>query len=241
MLKKGTIPPLREQFPAPWPAIWAWIYLTNIILGLVDPGSTTLMIIRVGGIFLCLAYAIKRFPKDHLLHLALLATSIADVFLAANNTAETGIFIFLIAQVLHLVRLDGGKRARTPLIIFCIIGVLALVGNLYFQNVQIIYVICGFYLATILMNIYFSYQWYIHNSENPRAFMALAGFILFLCCDTCTAISYLSLNHMFAAFFYAPANYFAWLFYYPSQILVSNSSKICKNAQKCAKIIPKGR
>lgn len=225
MSRKVTTPTLREQFPAPWPAIWAWIYLANLVLGFVSPNSTTLMVIRVGGIFLCLAYAVIRFPKDHLLHLALLATSIADVLLAANNTAEIGIFIFLIAQVIHLVRLDGGKRARTPLIIFCIIGILALIGNLYFQNVQIIYVICGFYLATILMNIYFSYQWYVHESENLRAFIALLGFALFLCCDICTAISYLSLNHMILALFYTPANYFAWLFYYPSQILVSNSSK----------------
>jgi len=235
MLNKGTIPSLREQFPAPWPAIWVWIYLTNIVLGLADPSSTTLMVIRVGGIFLCLAYTLKQFPKDHLLHLALLATSIADVFLAANNTAEAGILIFLIAQVLHLARLDGGKRARIPLIIFCIIGVLTLIGNLYFQDAQIIYIICGFYLATILMNIYFSYQWYIRNPESPRAFMSLAGFILFLCCDICTAISYLSLNHMFVSFFYAPANYLAWLFYYPSQILVSNSSKCAKTRKSVLK------
>lgn len=234
MLEKVTKSPLRAEFPTPWPAIWAWIYLANVILGLVNPGSTILMLIRVGGIFLCLAYSLIRFPKDHLLHLALLATSFADVCLAANNTAEIGIFIFLIAQVLHLVRLDGGKRARTPLIIFCAIGILALVGNLYFQNVEIIYVICGFYLATILMNVYFSYQWYLQDQKNPRAFMSLLGFVLFLCCDTCTAISYLSLNNMLSALFYAPANYLAWLFYYPSQILISNSTK-------CDKIIPKGR
>lgn len=235
MSKRGTTLSPHELFPAPWPAIWAWIYLTNIILGLVNPDSTTLMIIRVGGIFLCLAYALKRFSKDHLLHLALLATSIADVFLAADNTAETGIFIFLIAQILHLARLDGGKRARTPLVIFCIIGILGLIGNCYFQNTQTIYVICGFYLATLLMNIYFSYQWYIHSPENPHAFMSLLGFILFMCCDSCTAISYLSLNGMLAAFFYVPANYLAWVFYYPSQILVSNSSKSSQTRESVLK------
>lgn len=234
MLKKGTLSLLYQQFLAPWPAIWAWIYLANIILGLVNPSSTILMFIRLSGIFLCLAYSIIKFPKDHLLHLALLATSIADIVLAINNTAEIGIFIFLIAQVIHLIRLDGGKRARTPLIIFCAIGLLALIGNLYFGGIPIIYVICGFYLAAILLNIYFSYQWFIHDQTNPRAFMSLLGFILFMCCDTCTAMSYMSLNNMIYPFFYAPANYLAWIFYYPSQILVSNSSK-------CDKMISKGR
>lgn len=215
--------------------------MANIILGLVNPQSTILMFIRVGGIFLCLAYTIKYFPSDRLLHLALLATSVADVLLAINNTAETGIFVFLIAQVLHLIRLDGGKRARTPLIIFCVIGILALLGNLYFRDIQTIYIICGFYLATILMNIYFSYQWYAHSQTSPQAFMSLFGFVLFLCCDTCTAISYLSLNHMFAPFFYTPANYLAWIFYYPSQILISNSSKYPPNKGKYAKMFSKGR
>lgn len=224
---------LRTLFPAPWPAIWAWIYLTNIVLGLIEPNSTILMLTRISGIFLCLIYTIRQFSKDHLLHLALLTTSIADVFLAANNTATIGIFAFLITQIIHLVRLDGSQRARTPFLILCAIGALTLIGNFYFQNIQIIYVICGFYLAVILMNVYFSYQWYLHSPKNPHAFMALSGFILFLCCDICTAISYLALNNLFAAFFYVPANYLAWLFYYPSQILISNSTK-------CDKIIPKG-
>lgn len=240
MSKEKTLT-LRQHSLAPWPAIWTWIYITNVILGLASPNSTTLMIIRVGGIFLCFAYALQHFPKDHLLHLALFATSIADVFLAINHTGETGIFIFLIAQVIHLVRLDGEKRARTPVIIFCIIGIISLLGNLYFHNIQIIYVIVSFYVATILMNIYFSYRWYIHSQRNPRAFMSLIGFALFFCCDICTAISFLSLNHILMPYFHSPANYFAWFFYYPSQILISNSSKNHRNQIKCAKIIPKER
>lgn len=203
--------------------LWSTIFFVNLILGLIAPTSYPLMFIRVGGIFLCLIYAILRFPKDHLLQLALLMTCIADVFLAINNAAEIGIFAFLIAQIVHLTRLNG-PRARTPIIIFCFIIIIALLGNLTFHHLPNIYLLCGFYLAVIILNIYCSHRWYSSQPTNPYAFMAAIGFILFLACDTCTAISFLSTNHTLPTFFYTPANYLAWLFYYPSQVLISNSS-----------------
>lgn len=219
----------RPTFPAPWPTIWAWIFLCIVVLGLATPTSFTLTVIKIGGIFLCFVYALRLFPQDRLLQLALLLTFCADIILANNNTAEVGILIFLVAQILHTIRLEG-QNLLTQIVSFIVLAVAAMIVNLIWSLVPMIYLIVGFYIVAIITNVYISWRWWRQNPrfQNLHALCALLGFSLFLCCDACTGISYLSLNHMFPAFLYAPANFFAWFFYYPSQILVSNSSKYDK-------------
>lgn len=217
----------RGAFPAPWPAIWLWIFLAIVVLGIATPNNFTLTLIKIGGIFLCFIYTLRVFPKDHLLQLALLITFCADIILAINNTAEVGVLIFLIAQILHTIRLEG-KNYLTQIISFAGLAVVAIIVNLCCNIIPMMYLICGFYIVAICTNIYVSWCHQHQQPQNPRAICGLCGFILFLCCDACTGISYLSLNSLFPAFLYAPANFFAWFFYYPSQILVSNSSKYDK-------------
>ena len=136
---------LYRIFPAPWPAIWVWIMLTNVILGLFLPESFTLAIIRLSGIFLCLVYARQIFEKDLLLQVAILITFIADIILALNNTAEIGIIIFFIAQIIHAIRLNG-KQLEKLIIIFSITAFLTISISLFlpFSN---IYAICFFYCS----------------------------------------------------------------------------------------------
>ena len=129
-----------RKLPLVWPTVWAILYAADLILGLVAVDSLILTFTRVGGIFLCLVYAVIRFPRDHFLQLALLATSIADVLLAINNTAVSGVSVFLIAQLIHLVRL-GGKTVRTPLIIVSAIGLVTLGGTLYFRHLPLWFLI----------------------------------------------------------------------------------------------------
>ena len=223
----------RRAFPAPWPAIWAWIFLAIITLGIVTPGNSLLTTIKLGGILLCFVYATQVAPSDRLLQMALLVTFVADIILAINNTAEAGVIIFLLAQVIHAIRLEG-KNYITQIISFTTLALIAIILNYALQIVPAMYLICGFYIVAICTNIYVSWRWWRQDRTNLHAFCAMLGFFLFLCCDACTGASYLSLNNMFPAFVYAPANFFAWFFYYPSQILVSNSGK-------CAKICTKGR
>lgn len=223
----------REAFPAPWPAIWTWVFLAIVVLGLATPSDPTLTFIKLGGILLCLLYACKTFPCDRLLQLALFVTFIADIILAVNNTAEVGVILFLVAQIIHAIRLEG-KNYITQIISFTALAFVAIILNYILHIVPAMYLICGFYIVAICTNIYVSWRWWRQDSKNLPAFCAVLGFFLFLCCDACTGASYLSLNNMFPAFVYAPANFFAWFFYYPSQILVSNSAK-------CVKMYTKGR
>lgn len=215
----------RAFFPAPWLAIWLWCMLAIIILGLATPLNFTLTFIKVGGIFLCFVYSLQRFPKDHLLHIAMLTTFIADIILAINNTAEGGVGVFLLAQIIHIRRL-AGKRATLPLVIISGIALIFIGAAIIWQFIPVMFAICIFYIIAILTNIDISWRWCRHQRQNPAAICAFVGFILFLCCDLCTGISYMSLNHAFPYFLYAPANFLAWLFYYPSQVLVSNSSRL---------------
>ena len=96
------------------------------------------------------------------------------------------------------------------------------------------YVVCCFYITALITNIIVSWRWYRQDRNNLLAFLAVTGFTLFLACDICTGVSYLSRTAVLPAVLFAPANFFAWAFYYPSQIFISNSSK-------CAKILTKGR
>lgn len=218
---------LAKVFPAPWPAIWVSIMLLNILLGFFIPSSQVLTFIRLSGIFLCLVYTRQIFKKDLLLQLALLVTFLADIILAVNNVADIGIICFLIAQIIHATRLNG-KQLQTPIIIFSILAFVLILANAFLQIMPSIYIICTFYVTALVANLIISWRWRVAEPANLRATFAVFGFLLFLCCDICTGISYLALNAAFPAFFYAPANFFAWFFYYPSQILVSNSSKCAK-------------
>lgn len=218
---------IAKVFPSPYPAIWAWILLANLFLGIFSPASRTLMLIRLSGIFLCLVYTRQIFKKDLLLQLALLVTFLADIILALNNTAEIGVICFLVAQVIHTIRLNG-KQLKTPIIVFSSLAFILILANFFLQIVPNMYIICTFYVTALVSNLIISWRWHVTEPDNLHATFALFGFLLFLCCDICTGVSYLALSAAFPAFLYTPANFFAWFFYYPSQILVSNSSKCAK-------------
>lgn len=224
---------LRELFPAPWPAIWGWIILANIVIGLIAPNSPTLAIIRVGGIFLCLVYAYLQFPKACLLQSALLITFIADVILAYNNTAEAGVCCFFIAQIIHFWRIAQPKF-RKYLIVFVTVALGFIVASIFIADLPTIFMISTFYIILLVVNIDLSWRWQRRQPQCPAALFATLGFMLFLCCDICTGVSYLSLKGLLPQFLYIPANFLAWFFYYPSQIFISNSPKYDR-------MVPKGR
>lgn len=213
-----------QTVPKLWLAVWLWIFLAIFFLGLGVPASRILTVIKIGGIFLCLWYTIQHFPHDHLLQAAFFATCIADVILAINNTAEIGIFVFLIAQIIHAVRLCG-RDYLLQIVSFAALACVILGANLFWDFIPMIYGLCGFYIVALVMNIYISSRWLHRDPHDVHARCSLTGFILFLCCDSCTGLSFLALNHILPPVIYGIANFLAWFFYYPAQVLISNSSK----------------
>ena len=228
-----TIPPPRSNFRVALPLLIAWeILYTTIILGSIfAQNSLFLDIIKVFSIFLSFVYAAISFPHDRLLILALFFTSLADLFLAFDNTSILGLVVFVIAQLTHLVRLDW-ERYREAIFLFCAVATVMITLVLIFQFTSPIYVVCTCYGGTLTLNLMASWHWKSSRPRNLRANLALSGFLLFAACDIWTSVSFLALTGLFSSNLYAPANFLAWFFYYPAQILISNSAK-------CATIVPK--
>lgn len=219
--------PIKTFFHKPsrriWIYIWCIIYSLIIGLGILTPGSNFFTTISLTSIILCLLYTLLIYPQDHLLHAAFLTTFISDIILAINNTSEIGLFLFFAVQMIHLIRLND-KKLTMPLIL-SVTFICAIIFDLWLRTIPLIFIICTFYAIALLSNVYLAWRWHQRQAKNWHASSAFFGFLLFACCDSCTAISYLSLTHVLPIVFYSLANYFAWFFYYPSQILVSNSSK----------------
>lgn len=215
----------RKLFPQAWLTVWAWIFVTIVIVGIAAPQSFTLTCIKLGGILLCFIYALQTFPHDRLLQAALGITFVADVLLSVNNSSRIGLLVFLGVQLVHAWRLSP-PAFHSTIIGFALLSTTVILLNAFIKLAPSIYVICTCYVIALVTNVFLCWQWQCQQPNNPRAWLSTIGFLLFICCDICTGTSYLSLVGAFPSFLYAPANFFAWFFYYPSQVLISNSSKL---------------
>lgn len=213
-----------RKFLKPWICTWTTLFIIMLFLSIVAPNGNLVTLVKLGGIVLCLFYVIRTFPHDHLLLLAMLSTCLADIVLAANNTASLGIIIFLVTQLLHLYRLHG-HRLKKPIVIYTIIATTLIVTDIIFNFTPLLLLASGLYALALVTNIITCITWHRNEPHNIRATIALAGFIAFACCDFCTDISYLALTSILPSFLYAPANFIVWLFYYPSQVLLSNTGQ----------------
>lgn len=215
---------IRQNIPRNWLTIWLWVMSSIIVLGIATPSSSLLTLIKLFGVFCCVFYTISVFPKNYLLQLAMLSTFIADIILATNNLSEPGLITFVIAQLLHSWRMHTPETR--PYIIICGIAIVIIIALGYILNlIPNIFVICTCYGLLLLANLASSWLWKANDPKNFHAHCAVIGFTLFVCCDTCVIMSYLALNHFLPALFYGLANFFAWFFYFPSQIFVANSPK----------------
>lgn len=281
MLMKSVSERLR-----PWPTIWLWFLLAIIALGIVTPSNPLLTIIKLTGIALCFVYALQRFPRDYLLHAAMLLTFIADICLALATTSsdlpifftnhaasfgvmELGVLVFLSVQIIHLGRLSTPRdfdlsgltfpeqlRHFLNLSVnlasisfhftirdFCLTTIIITGANLCLGFMPTIFLLAAFYATALISNVVLGYHWWKSTDALP-ALCAFIGFILFLCCDTCTGVSYLASIGTFSLACKHIADFAAWLFYYPSQVFIANSAKNrnpLPESKKCAKIITKGR
>ena len=205
-----------------WLVTWGCIYFGFLILGIIVPNFFGITVLKYSGTVLNLIYAVQKFPRDHLLQTALFFTLLADTILVLDSTSIIGVFVFCLAQFFHMSRLS--KIRPINLLLY-----LALIAVLYLfsihQHIPPIFAVCFIYAGSLIANLVFAYRW-LKKSPSIQSKCAFFGFLLFLACDSCVATSYLSFTHVLPYFCYGPANYFAWFFYYPSQLLIANSSKI---------------
>lgn len=210
-----------------WRLIWLFIFAGFVALDAFFPGFFGITFLKLLGIGLCLVYVVQKYYEDRLLQLAFCATFVADLLLAVNNTSLFGVFTFTIAQFIHFARLKRLKKKY-----FIAIGILITIffvsiAALGKYSIVMMGAVYGFFLIT---NLLLAREWYktARGEKKNPAFCAWMGFIFFACCDLCVAGSFFSGLHALPFFFKRLFDFFAWVFYYPSQVLISNSSRITK-------------
>ena len=192
------------------------------ILGIIWPNSPPVTLIKLSGIALCVIYSFLKFRKDGFLVFALFLTLTADIILAINNVSIFGVGTFCLVQLVHTFRLSN---YRPYIFIISILASIIIFIVSVFNHTNPLYVMVGFYGLGLLFNIYLSGKWFFFK-RTPASRFAFIGFVLFLACDICVAVSFLSSTEVIPPFWQQIANYAAWFFYYPSQILISNSTTL---------------
>ncbi len=211
-----------------WLIIWASIYISFLFLDLIVPNFIGTSVIKYAGIFLCVIYANKKYRKDYLLQLALLFTFLADTILVWTPFVVPGVFVFSFAQFMHLMRLTKLEPKALGYYV-CAISLLCALGVAF--GLEPIYAIATVYGLLLICNLVTAAK---NNSKNNRRFQtrcAFYGFIAFICCDACVALRFLILDGALPPFFLPILSYLVWFFYYPSQVLIANSSNTPKFAK----------
>ena len=184
--------------------------------------------LKITAISLNLIYSIIHNKKDYFLNTALAFTLLSDTFFAFNPVSAAAVFVFCFAQFFHSLRLSQNKKITVVRAVLA--ALFLLVG--FVSNVSHIYAFAYVYSLLIVGNIHLSYRKFEkENKEKAHAksyinacAFAFAGFILFFLCDVFIALSFYTSTGLLPEFFNRYFSFIAWLFYYPSQILIINSA-----------------
>ena len=201
-------------------------YLCVLLCFLLSIISTKNSLIDKGK---CIVY-----KKDILLlRLGMFITVLADLCLVILNIYVLGIVFFCIVQITYCIRYTP-KESKVILInffiIFLCIILLYIVVSIFIVKIDILVPISLFYAICLLTSVCRAIEAFkdkLYSSRNK--YMVLLGMILFLLCDICVALSnvntrlplgILDLMNLEQIF-----SYLIWVFYLPSQLLLSLSGR----------------
>lgn len=211
---------------AHWFVVWFLLYVGFILLDFFFPYFWGSSVLKYTGVFLCLVYANKKYRDDTLLFFALAATFLADTILIWTDWQFFGVTVFCAAQFLHMLRLTKTQPAIIGLDASIVILVfLIMVG----QGLAPLYAAAAIYALALICNVCLAYANYREQPQSFTARCAFYGFSAFLACDICVALRHLILENYFPATFLPLIAFLVWVFYYPSQILIANSSTLTQS------------
>lgn len=221
MKKKPVKSLVSKNLVLVWRVVWVGFYVSILILNFFLQDSWLVKTISCIGIALNVVYVCYYSPKDHLLQIALAFTLLSDVILAVNNVAFLGVFVFVFAQFFHFMRLTEFD-SRFFLVFLGSLTAIIYVTSLF--GLEPMFVIGAFYAFLLVANLGISVVWY-RRARTQSALSAMVGFLLFVLCDSCVAISYFARIGILPLAIHSYMDYMAWVFYYPSQVFLANSSK----------------
>lgn len=206
---------------ARWLTVWFCIYLGFLTIDIFFPTFFGSSLLKYVGIFLCIVYANAKYHDDTKLILALFFTFLADTLLVWTPWETAGVFVFCFAQIMHFLRLTKLDRKY---LLFYAAGALGLIGYTFINGENILYALATLYAIFLLCNLIMSFKRYRANKKDFHARCGWYGFVAFIGCDTCVGIRHLMLDGVISSHILPLVAFLVWVFYYPSQVLLANSS-----------------
>lgn len=185
-------------------------------------------LVKYASIVLC--FSISFFGGDDvlskrdifLLRAGLFLTVIADLFLLIFKYFTLGVSVFSVVQIIYSIRYDVGSVysiLRNYLIIFLCIIASYLIVNFYIIKVEFLYAIALFYAFGLITNVVKAIKACKNGLfPSPNKYMIAFGMVLFLLCDINVGL-FNTIAQQFSNISYV----LIWLFYLPSQVLLSLS------------------
>ena len=203
----------------------ASLYSAFLTLDLLQVGSGWSTALKYGSILLCVLLSCggSQDPDRRLVRAALGVTLLADLFLLVlGRWYLAGVGAFCVVQALYFVRLRrlrGGRVWPRLLLRLALSGAVLLVAG-RFSALEPLTALSVFYFTQLAANALES----LFLGRRYAAFSA--GLVLFVCCDLCVGLQNLSAFLPVSGHggLFAFARVGMWLFYLPSQVLITLSA-----------------
>lgn len=192
-------------------------------------------------ILLCLLLAILSTKNPHkdkcndedmrLLVLGLFITIIADLCLIILDFYTLGVLFFVLVQITYCVRYTNKNIKVTLISLFIIFIIIAFgygIALLFNKKINILLPISLFYGICLLVSVIKAIKASNNNLYTSKSkHMIVLGMVLFLLCDTCVALSNITVIFPLSGYIMtslsAIASLLIWVFYLPSQLLLALS------------------
>ena len=214
-------------------AVETAIYITFNVLSATQPGDP--IYLKYAGVLLCLAVAAAMiwFYRDAdavILTCALVFTAISDLFiLVLDDYYQIGLITFIATQSVYLYRLyrDRMNKIKFTLLVRVLLAglLLAVVDVIMSEDGGINFMLAEVcvYIVMLAGNVVDAF---ILCKRGLKNILFAVGLLLFLCCDICVgldnAVGIIGLNLGAAG---GPIQFLIWVFYMPSQVLITLSVK----------------
>lgn len=197
--------------------------------------------LKYAGISLCLAFSLyclirKRKIVNCFIPIALVFTLISDYFLLFNtnqNFYVYGLITFIITQLIYFAFIVYLRKSKSELFINLIVRFLLTIAALgvafYLNYSDVLTILALVYFVELLSN--FLYSAFLIKLDKEYLIFSL-GLLLFIGCDINVGLNNV---HLFEGIDYSLVNFLMWVFYLPSQVLLSLTNFIAQ--EKSIKLI----
>ena len=197
--------------------------------------------LKYASISLCLAFSLyclirKRKMANCFIPIALVFTLISDYFLLFNtnqNLYVYGLITFIITQLIYFAFILYLRKSKLELLINLLVRSLltiaALVVAFYLNYSDVLTILALVYFVELLSN--FLYSTFLIKLDKEYLIFSL-GLLLFIGCDINVGLNNV---HLFEGIDYSLVNFLMWVFYLPSQVLLSLTNFIAQ--EKSIKLI----